>query len=149
MSTMADAIRIIFMIVVGIVFFIAVMIVINTLVVSVLERIAEIGTMRALGAQKKLIRKLFNYEVFLLSSISGLMGIALGGITILIVKACHIEANNGLTYILFSGNYLNPVPDFFTLFGPMIAVILAGFAANLYPLHVAGGIEPVEAMREE
>ncbi|MBN2652171.1 MAG: ABC transporter permease [Spirochaetales bacterium] len=149
MSTMADAIRIIFMIVVGIVFCIAVMIVINTLVVSVLERTPEIGTMRALGAQKSFVKRLFNYEIFFLSLFSGLTGLILAFLTIFIIRLCKIESTNGLTFVLYSGNYLNPIASFSSIFGPFITIMIAGFVANIYPLHLASGVAPVVAMREK
>lgn len=149
LSTMADAIRIIFMIVVGIVFCVAIMIVINTLVVSVLERTPEIGTMRALGAQKGFVRHLFNYEIILLSFFSGLIGLILALITIFVIKICQIEATNTLLFVLFSGNYLNPVMSFWAVVGPFITIMLAGIVANFYPVILASNVAPVVAMREK
>jgi putative ABC transport system permease protein len=49
-----DVVRIVFNIAIIIVAVVAVIIMMNTLVISVIERTGEIGTMRALGAQKRI-----------------------------------------------------------------------------------------------
>jgi len=57
-AALSDVAQIIFNIVIIILAVVAVIIIINTLVISVMERTSEIGTMRALGAQKYFIRRL-------------------------------------------------------------------------------------------
>lgn len=51
--------------------------------ISVLERTKEIGVLRALGARKKDITRVFNAETFIIGTFSGLLGISIAyGLTI-------------------------------------------------------------------
>ena len=60
--------------------------------ISVLERTKEIGILRAIGASKKDISRVFNAETFIVGLISGLLGI---GITVLLT----IPINSFIYYL--------------------------------------------------
>ena len=61
---------------------VAVIIMMNTLVISVIERTGEIGTMRALGARKGFVWKMFLVETLTIAVVFGLIGtgLALGAL---------------------------------------------------------------------
>ena len=84
----------------------------NTLVISVIERTGEIGTMRALGAQKGYVRKMFLVETLTIAAVFGLIGavVALGAVGLL--NALHLKASNDFLKILFAGNVLNTSVSF-------------------------------------
>lgn len=147
-ATMADVVRIVFNIVVLLVVVVAVLIVINTLVISVIERTAEIGTMRALGAQKGFIRNLFNLEIVIIVFIFGGIGILAGLGALGITALAGIKATNSVLEILFAGPVLIPVVNIKNILITFGTVFLVGLVANLYPLAVALKIQPIEAMRE-
>ncbi|HPI03194.1 MAG TPA: FtsX-like permease family protein [Candidatus Goldiibacteriota bacterium] len=63
----------------AILLFLAFFIIVNTLTISVFERTAEIGTLRAIGMQKDDIRKMFLTE----GAVLGLIGVILGGLLVL------------------------------------------------------------------
>jgi putative ABC transport system permease protein len=147
-ATSADVVRIIFNIVVLLVVFVAILIVINTLVISVIERTGEIGTMRALGARRLFVWNLFNTEILAIVIVFSGIGILLSLIVLGIVTLIKIPATNTLLEILFAGPTLVPIINASNIFTTFIITILVGLGANLYPLIVALRIQPVEAMRE-
>ncbi|HEB11779.1 MAG TPA: FtsX-like permease family protein [Spirochaetales bacterium] len=77
-AEMAYSIKSVFNILIMIIAVVAVIIIMNTLVISVTERIPEIGTMRAIGAQKSFVRRMILIETVMISGIFGLIGILLG-----------------------------------------------------------------------
>lgn len=148
-SSSVDVIRILINGAVFLVALIALIIVINTLVISVMERTAEIGTMRALGAQKGFVRRLFFFEMLLISLIFGTAGLLLGVLAIKIIALFQIEAVNPLVEIIFAGPVLDPLITPQNLLFALATAALIAIMANLYPIYLALRVQPVEAMREE
>lgn len=144
-----DVVRIVFTIAIIILAIVAVIIIMNTLVISVIERTGEIGTMRAIGATRSFIRKLFAAETFVLSTVFGSIGLGLGTLVVTILKALKIEAGNPFLEVLFGGKYLNPQITAASLIGSLAGIILVGYVAHLYPVSVALKIQPVRAMQSE
>jgi putative ABC transport system permease protein len=103
----------------------------NTMVISVLERRAEIGLRRSLGATRGQIRTQFLAESLLLSALGGTGGILLG---------------TGVTtgYALYSG-WPSVVPAWATI-GGLAATLLIGAIAGLYPAIRASRLSPTEAL---
>jgi putative ABC transport system permease protein len=79
MGSFSNGIKVIFNVLVIIISIVSVIIIMNTLIISVIERTSEIGTMRALGAQKKYIRHMFILETMTIAFIFGIIGLILGG----------------------------------------------------------------------
>ncbi|WP_193318523.1 ABC transporter permease [Nonomuraea phyllanthi] len=103
----------------------------NTMVISVLERRAEIGLRRSLGATRGQIRTQFLAESLLLSALGGGGGILLGtGVT--------------MGYALYSG-WPSVVPAWATV-GGLVATLVIGAAAGLYPAIRASRLSPTEAL---
>ncbi|MBI9105876.1 MAG: FtsX-like permease family protein [Spirochaetales bacterium] len=148
-STTADVIRIVFNIAIILVAIVAIIIMTNTLVINVVERTAEIGTMRALGAHKGFIRRMVSTEVFTISIIFGFLGMIAGIIILLIVGLIGFEATNAFLEILFAGPVLKPVFSLFSVLGSWIIVIIIGMIANIYPLRLALKVQPIKAMMSE
>jgi len=148
-STTADVIRIVFNVAIILVAVVAIIIMMNTLVINVVERTAEIGTMRALGAQKGFIRSMVSTEVFTISVIFGFIGMLAGILVLLIVGWIGFEASNPFLEILFAGPVLKPVFSVFSVIGSWIIVIVIGMVANVYPLRLALKVQPIKAMSTE
>ncbi|MBL8968145.1 MAG: ABC transporter permease [Spirochaetaceae bacterium] len=145
----ADIVRVVFIVAIVIIAIVAVIIMMNTLVVSVIERTGEIGTMRALGAQRGYVRKMFLAETLALTVFFGLVGSALAlGLTALL-NAIGIEAGSELVGLLFGGKVLHLVPRIGSFVSTLVMVFFVGFLAHLYPVSVALKIEPVRAMQNE
>jgi putative ABC transport system permease protein len=103
----------------------------NTMVISVLERRAEIGLRRSLGATRGEIRGQFVTESLLLSLIGGLGGV-LGGLA---VTAAYAVTRSWPTVV--------PV---WALAGGLVATVLIGGIAGLYPAIRAARLAPTEAL---
>jgi putative ABC transport system permease protein len=144
-----DVVRIVFDVAIIIVAIVAIIIMMNTLVISVIERTGEIGTMRALGAQKGFIRQMFLAETITIATVFGLIGMGLGFGIIGILNAAHIAASNAFLKILFAGNILHAAINPMSVISSLVLVILVAVAAHLYPVAVALKIEPVRAMQTE
>ncbi|MGA2545266.1 MAG: FtsX-like permease family protein [Rectinemataceae bacterium] len=142
-------IRIIFNIGFFIAIFGGMLIIINALVISVIERTSEIGTMRALGATKGFVRRLFFTETMILMLAYGLAGIALGGVASLILGRSGIRVSNQFMATLFGSHTLEPA---FTAGGVLYHVAIAaliGAVGWVYPVRLALRIQPVRAIAAE
>jgi putative ABC transport system permease protein len=144
-----DVVRIVFNVAIIIVAIVAIIIMMNTLVISVIERTGEIGTMRALGAQKPFIRKMFLVETIAIALVFGLVGMLLGFGIIGTLNALHIEASNAFLKILFAGNTLHAAVNPMSVVWSLVLVVFVAVLAHLYPVSVALKIEPVRAMQNE
>ncbi len=144
-----DVLRVVFNIAIIIVAIVAVIIMMNTLVISVIERTGEIGTMRALGAQKGYVRKMFLVETLTIAGVFGLIGMALSFAIIAILGAAHIEAGNPFLEILFAGKVLNLSVNPGSVAWSLVLVGMVAVIAHLYPVSLALKVEPVRAMQVE
>ena len=104
----------------------------NVMVIAVIERRIEIGLRRALGATKAHIRRQFLTEALLLAGAGGLVGVALGaGITAI---AANVQ---GWPVVI------PPV----AIAGGIVAAIVIGAIAGLYPAARAARLPPTVALR--
>ena len=108
--------------------------------ISVLERTKEIGILRAIGASKKDISKVFNAETFIVGLIAGLLGI---GITVLLTIPINSLIYN-LSGVAITAT-LEPVAGLILVLISMFLTIIAG----LIPAKMASKKDPVEALRTE
>lgn len=108
--------------------------------ISVLERTKEIGILRAIGASKKDISKVFNAETFIVGLIAGLIGIGITEILTIPINAA-IKALSGVTIQAT----VEPVAAMILVAISMILTVIAG----LIPAKMASKKDPVEALRTE
>lgn len=108
--------------------------------ISVLERTKEIGILRALGARKKDIKRVFNAETFIVGIFSGLLGIIIAEILTFPTNAI-IESLSELPNVA----QLNPIHAIILV---MISVTLT-IIGGLIPASIASKKDPVEALRTE
>ena len=109
--------------------------------ISVLERTKEIGILRAIGASKKDIRRVFNAETLIVGFVAGFIGIAatLGFNAIINVILYHFT---GLANLKAS------LPVVAAVVLVLISMLLTTIA-GLFPSGVAAKRNPVEALRSE
>lgn len=107
--------------------------------ISVLERIKEIGILRAIGASKKDISHVFNAETIIEGLIAGLLGV---GVTALGCACANV--------ILVAADYpaVAQLPAGAAVILVLISVVLT-FVAGLIPAGSASRKDPVEALRSE
>ena len=109
--------------------------------ISVLERTKEIGILRAIGASKRDVSRVFNAETFIIGLFAGLIGI---GITLLLNIPINIVVND-LTGI---ANLRAKLPVLGAV-GLIAVSVLLTFVAGLIPSGLAAKKDPVEALRSE
>lgn len=145
-AQLTNGLRIVFNGLIIVVAVVAVVIIMNTLVISVTERVAEIGTMRAIGAQKIFVRRMVLLETLMIAILFGGIGVALGSIAVAIMGIVGIEAPNEFIEVLIGGPTLDPRVSVPSVAWSMVAIALAGLIASFYPVALALKIRPVTAM---
>lgn len=126
---------------------IVVILTMNSLVLSVFERTAEIGTMRAIGARRGFIRGLFIIETITLTLISGIAGILLGLGAVAFLDRAAIQFNNQILALVFGGSSLHPAVSSTNIALSGAASLILGTVAWLYPVRLALRIPPVRAIQ--
>ena len=133
----------ILIIILGIVVFIIIM---NTMTISIIERTGEIGTMRAIGAEKKFVRKLFYTETLILTSISCVIGILLAFIIMSIFNSLNIAITNSIAKMILGGGLLHFSPTFPIIINTIIVALGGSLLSNIYPVKSALKITPLKAL---
>ena len=108
--------------------------VMNIMLVSVTERIREIGLRKALGARPSLIRRQFLIEAALLGLVGGLLGAAVG-----IIGAKVLPD-------LISNPVALSMP---AIFGSITVALAIGLVFGVYPASRAAQLAPIDALRSE
>ncbi len=127
--------------------FVAVSLVVSSIMIgiityiSVLERTKEIGILRAIGASKKDISRVFNAETFLVGLCAGLIGV---GISCLLCIPI-----NSVIHSLVGEVTVNAVLPFTSGLILVIISVLLTLIAGLFPSRVAAKKDPVTALRTE
>ena len=108
--------------------------------ISVLERTKEIGILRAMGASKKDIRRIFTAETAIEGFVSGVLGIAVTLLATFPINAIVVKMTN-------VGNVAQlPIEVALILIG--ISIVLT-MLAGLIPSRIAAKKDPVESLRSE
>ncbi|MFH2104896.1 MAG: ABC transporter permease [Parcubacteria group bacterium] len=119
--------------------------IVNTMVMAIYERTREIGVMRACGASRGAIRKLFTFEAALLGLLGGLVGVA---ISFGLATAGNYFGNQYLAEQSMMIRDVVALP--WWLIGGIVAfTTIVGLLAGLYPAFRAARLDPVEALRRE
>ena len=115
----------------------------NTMTVTLLERTAEIGIMRTLGASSGDIKILFVSEAVIVGFLGGVMGILFGlsiGFTLNGVMNATASHFGGKSVSLFSF----PIP--FLMFIAIFSAVV-GFMTGVFPARRAANLNPLDAIR--
>ena len=130
-------------------FFVAIIIIVNTLSMAAIERTSEIGMMRAVGARKGFIRLMFLGETGVLSAVFGGAGIIIGIIAVNIITAFNITTGNDMVQLLYGGDTFRPLLSIVDVVLAVIQLVIVTLLAVIYPIRVASSITPLDAVSRE
>lgn len=131
----------------GIIMFMVSMGVLNTILMSVLERTREFGVLKAVGTLPSQIFKLILIEVFILSIIASVMGGFIAFpvnyyLTKVGIKLEHATSVGGIEF-----SHMKSVLDLESILLPFALITIVSFIVSFIPAIRASKISPVEAMR--
>jgi putative ABC transport system permease protein len=127
------------------VFLVVVFILMNTLVINVLERTGEIGTLRAMGAEKSFIAVEFLLESFLLNGAAAVIGMAASTLLIAVFGR-SIVLPDVLQQYLVGGGPLSLHLTARPFIEAFVLIVIVSLLATLFPIRVATSVTPLKAM---
>lgn len=132
-----------------IIFAVALVIVNNALVMATLERVPEIGTLRAVGAQRRFLLGMLLVESLAVGALFGCAGAGLGAIVVALLRAVGIPAANDIFAFLFSGPRLHPSLSPGNIIVALFIVMVVSAASSIYPGFLAMRVSPRQAMQSD
>ncbi len=118
----------------------------NTFRMVLMERTKEIGTMRAVGMQRGIVRKLFLYEAFFIAVIGVIVGLILAVITMLIL----MQINWGVetpAFMLMKNGYMTFKLSVLQVLFNFVVVSGLTLLAAFFPSNKAALLQPADALR--
>jgi len=119
--------------------------IINTMVMSILERYKEIGIMKAIGASDADVKRIFLFESGVIGFLGGVFGLVLGWIVSTVINQVvnHFTTRQGV-----------PRMEYFSFpwwlcLGAIAFSILVSLMAGIYPTVRAARVDPVIALRHD
>ncbi len=113
--------------------------ILNIMMVTVAERTREIGLRKALGATDRAIRNQFLLEAILLTSLGGVMGIIIGGLTAYLISLLMDHLGYDWAFIV----------SWVSIVLSVGVSVLTGVIFGLFPAIKAAKLDPIEALRYE
>jgi len=144
-----NVIRIVLIIAILIIFLIALVIINNALVMATLERVREIGTLRAIGAQRRFILTMLVIESLVVGTIFGGLGAGVGALVVKLVGWIGIPAKSDVMFFFFAGPRLHPFIGTSNIIAAFFIVLLVSAFSSFYPAWLAMRVTPRQAMQED
>jgi ABC-type lipoprotein release transport system permease subunit len=141
--------RLVLIVAMLIIFAIALVIINNAVVMATLERVREFGTLRALGAQRRLVLAMLVSEALVVAGLFGLLGAATAAGLLRLAARVGIPALGEVWTFFFSGPRLYPEVRPGSVVAALIIVVVVCVISSLYPVVLALRVSPRQAMQTE
>ncbi|MBI3180179.1 MAG: FtsX-like permease family protein, partial [Deltaproteobacteria bacterium] len=139
--------RLVLCVAIVIIFLVALIIINNAMLVAMMDRVPEIGTLRAIGARRPVIAWMFLLEMLVLAVIAGTIGVAAGAGFIELLARVGIPATSDVMLFFFSGPRLHPSFGWSHLVSGLLSVIAVSLLSTLQPARMAMRVQPIVAMQ--
>jgi ABC-type lipoprotein release transport system permease subunit len=148
LGQLVTVIRAVLLIAVGIILVVAMAIINNAIMMTTLERTREIGTLRAIGAQRNFILRMFFVETLTIAVLATFLGSVLAALFVGFLGVRGIASPSDFVSFLFGGPRLYPsLSPTVALVAPCVVALLA-LIFTLYPAFMASRIAPAAAMQD-
>jgi putative ABC transport system permease protein len=132
----------------ALIFLVVTFIFMNTLVINIIERTGEIGTMRALGGEKGFVRRIFLAETLLLNMSASAVGILVGLLLVLAFGRSGLPLPDTVSQFLIGGGSLPLLLSAGPFVAALLIVVAVSVIATIFPIRVATRITPLAAMSD-
>ena len=132
----------------GLIFLMVTMIFMNTLIINVVERTAEIGTMRAIGADKSFVRGVFLAETLILNISAAMLAMLVSAVLLALAGKSGVPLPESVSQFLIGGGPLTIRVGVLPFIVALVTVVAVSVLATIYPVSVASSIMPLKAMTD-
>jgi len=140
--------RLVLYIAVAFIFLVAIIVLNNSMVMAALERVKDIGTLRAVGAQRPFVFGMILVEAAVIGVLFGGAGALIGGAIVAWIGHVGIPATSDVMFFFFSGPRLRPVPQPVAVVIAALLVLVVNAVSAAYPAWIAMRVTPRQAMGE-
>jgi ABC-type antimicrobial peptide transport system permease subunit len=134
---------------VAILFVVVLVIINNAMMMATMQRVREIGTMRAIGAQRDLVLWMVLVETVVLALVFGVAAVLVGSGIVWALHTNGIPAFSPYLYFFFSGPRLYPDLSVGTILAANVVVSVVSGVSTFYPALTATRVSPVTAMQTD
>ncbi len=133
---------------------IAIVGIVNTMMMSVFEKVREIGTLKAMGMTDSDVRGIFVIEGFIIGTAGGIIGMILGGLLVWYFVAVGYDItammgknNENMMASLRLAGTIRAIWDIPSFFYAFFSSIIASMLASYYPAKKTTGMQAAECLR--
>lgn len=119
----------------------------NSLVINILDRTREIGTLRAIGAKKRFISLQCMVENLILTLTSGVLGVLAGKLGTYFINRAHIVLSNSFLIQLFGSDAITVHVGSGNVIKLFLLVLVLALLGWIYPVINALKVSPVDAIQ--
>jgi ABC-type lipoprotein release transport system permease subunit len=141
--------KVVLWIIIVIMFAVVLAIINNAVMMATIQRVREVGTMRAIGAQRTFILSMILVETVVLGLVFGGLGALAGSGLITYLGNVGIPASSEELYFFFSGPRLLPTLGADNLITAFVLVVGVSLFSTFYPAFLATRVSPVTAMQTD
>jgi len=148
LGQLVTLIRVVLLVAVAIILIVAMAIINNAIMMTTIERTREIGTLRAIGAQRTFVLRMFFVETMTIGLLASVIGSLLAVALLALLNARGLASPSDFVSFIFGGPRLYPNVSVSTAIVAPIVVSLLALIFTLYPAFMASRISPAAAMQD-